>query len=73
MLAIFWLINLSVFSVAYATDNDNKNIYNEVLDQTTSRLPGAIGWDVVTDQTGANVFNEQIMNLIGYVIDIFIR
>lgn len=72
MLAIFWLINLSVFSIAYATDNDNKNIYNEVLDQTTSRLPGAIGWDVVTDQTGANVFNEQIMNLIGYVIDIFI-
>ena len=38
MLAIFGLINLSMFSVVHATDN----VYNEVLNQTTSKLPNVI-------------------------------
>lgn len=70
MLTIFWLANLSIFSLTYAQD-----VYNEVLNQTTSStaLSTAINWwEVVTGETWADLFNDQVMAIVGYIIDIFI-
>lgn len=70
MLTIFWLANLSMFSLTYAQD-----VYNEVLNQTTSStaLSTAINWwEVVTGETWADLFNDQVMAIVGYIIDIFI-
>ena len=70
MLTIFGLANLSMFSLIYAQD-----VYNEVLNQTTSStaLSTAINWwEVVTGETWADLFNDQVMAIVGYIIDIFI-
>ena len=70
MLTIFGLANLSMFSLTYAQD-----VYNEVLNQTTSStaLSTAINWwEVVTGETWADLFNDQVMAIVGYIIDIFI-
>lgn len=70
MLTIFGLTNLSIFSLTYAQD-----VYNEVLNQTTSStaLSTAINWwEVVTGETWADLFNDQVMAIVGYIIDIFI-
>ena len=70
MLTIFGLTNLSMFSLTYAQD-----VYNEVLNQTTSStaLSTAINWwEVVTGETWADLFNDQVMAIVGYIIDIFI-
>lgn len=70
ILTIFWLANLSMFSLTYAQD-----VYNEVLNQTTSStaLSTAINWwEVVTGETWADLFNDQVMAIVGYIIDIFI-
>ena len=75
MLAMFGLTYLSPYSTVYAQGD----IYKEVINQATSSrgwnstLSTAINWwDVVTDATWADLFNEQILKIIGYVIDIFI-
>ena len=79
MLAIFGLVHLSVFSVTYAADDNKTNIYDEVINQTISNrdwnsaLSTAINWwDVITDEKWADLFNAQVLRIVGYVIDIFI-
>ena len=70
MLTIFELANLSMFSLTHAQD-----VYNEVLNQTTSStaLSTAINWwEVVTGETWADLFNDQVMAIVGYIIDTFI-
>lgn len=49
--------------------------YDNILGITTDggSVSSAInGWDVVNDGKWANLFNEQVLSIIGYVIDIFI-
>ena len=69
LLSIFGLINLSIFNLASA-----QNVYNDVLGNTTSNiLESAIKWgDVVEKETWSKLFNDQVLKLIWYVIDIFI-
>ena len=70
LLSIFGLVNLSVFNLASA-----QTAYDEVLgSSTSSSLQHAIKWDwqIVTDETGDKLFNNQVIKIIGYVIDIFI-
>lgn len=74
LLWVFWLINLSPVLA-------EKNPYNEVLEVTTntregktkSSLYSAIKWEeVLTDEKSVDLFNDQIVEIISYVIDIFI-
>lgn len=70
ILSLFGLVNLSIFNTASA-----QSVYNDVLSKTVNSwsLASAINWwDVVTDATWADLFNRQIMNIMGYIIDIFI-
>lgn len=76
MVVILTLANLSIFTTV---DAAGLNKYNSVIWsswKTTqwSSLKSAIAWgnDVVTDKTWADLVNEQILNLVGYIIDIFI-
>lgn len=71
ILFMFASVNLSVVDVVYAQ-------YNYVLEVTdgnsNSSLESAINWwnDVVTSGRWANLFNDQVLTIIGYFIDIFI-
>lgn len=71
LLWIFWLINLLPVLA--------QNPYDEVLEVTTdtkekwTSLYSAIKWEeVLTDSKWVELFNNQILEIIGYVIDIFI-
>lgn len=71
MLSLFSLANLSVFSLAFAKDNP----YDSVLKTTTNdtSLKSAIDWwDVVNDGKWSELFNNQVLKVITYIIDIFI-
>ena len=69
ILSLLGLSYLSIFSVASA-----QSVYNSVLDQTTDSqsLSSALKWDIVTDGKGSDLFNNQVILVIGYAIDIFI-
>ena len=71
ILSIFWVANLSVFNITSA-----QTVYEDFLQDSTDSqsLHTAIdwNWDVITDSTWANLFNKQVLQIIGYVIDIFI-
>lgn len=71
VLSLLGLSNLSIFSVASA-----QGVYDEVLGGTikSESLSSAIKWgDAVTDsKSWSDLFNDQVLILIGYVIDIFI-
>lgn len=71
LLSIFGLIDLSMFSLVCA---QNMDAYDEVLRSTTdsTSLKSAIGWEQVVDGKGSKLFNNQVITIIGYVIDIFI-
>lgn len=72
---VFWLTHLSFYNLASA-----QNVYDWVLNRTTSSkwwswaLSSALrGWDdIVKDAKWADLFNAQVIVLIGYAIDIFI-
>lgn len=70
MLWIFWLTNL------YCNISLAKSPYDDILGTTTDDIAvhSAIdGWeDVIKDKTWAELFNEQVIKIISYVIDIFI-
>ena len=73
ILWIFWLINISPVLA-------QNNPYDGVLEATTSTtkrdntsLDVAIKWeDVITDDKWVSLFNEQILKIVSYVIDVFI-
>ena len=71
ILSMFGVINLSpIFNLVSA-----QTPYDAVLGITTSdtALSSAInGWDVVEDGKWADLFNNQVNRIIGYVIDVFI-
>lgn len=72
ILWIFWLANLH-YNISFA-----QSPYDEVLGITTddTAVTSAInprnGGDVVKDKTWVSLFNEQVIKIISYVIDIFI-
>ena len=73
ILAIFWMANLSIFNTV------NAQVYTDILkdtvtDQNAKALRTAIRWwdDLVEKGTWADLFNSQVLQLIGYIIDIFI-
>ena len=70
MLWIFWLTNL------YCNISFAQSPYDDVLGITTDDIAvhSAIdGWeDVIKDKTWAELFNEQVIKIISYIIDIFI-
>ena len=77
ILAIFGLANLSMFSTVYA--QNGLSIYNEVIWASGKTMKWwslnstiAKSDDVVTDKTWSDLVNQQILNLVGYIIDIFI-
>ena len=70
ILSLFALANLSLFSITSA-----QNAYDEILNKTTdsTSLKSAIDWgDVVKDSKWADLFNKQVDEIIGYVINFFI-
>ncbi len=71
ILSLFGIIHLSpIFNLASA-----QSPYDEVLGITTTdaSLKTAInGWEVVNEGKGAELFNNQVNKIIGYVIDVFI-
>ena len=71
ILSLIGLTNLLIFNVASA-----QSVYSDVLSNTinSGSLSSAINWwDVVTDNiSGWNLFNNQIMVIVWYIIDIFI-
>ena len=71
ILSLIGLANLLIFNVASA-----QSVYSDVLSNTinSGSLSSAINWwDVVTDNiSGWNLFNNQIMVIVWYIIDIFI-
>jgi len=76
ILAIFWFANLTMISTAYA---DNLSVYGKVIWKSGKTMEWrslnsviAGGDEVVTGETWAKLFNDQILKLVGYIIDIFI-
>ena len=71
ILSIFGLANLSMFNTVYA---GNMDVYGNVIWQTTNgaSLKTAVHWDVVTDEKWATLVNDQVLKIVGYIIDIFI-
>ena len=69
VLAVFWLANFSMFNLVSA-QND---VYDHVLSSTTDKrsLKSAIKWDVL-EWKWSELFNEQVLTLMDYVIDFFI-
>lgn len=71
ILSLIGLTNLLIFNVASA-----QSVYSDVLSNTinSGSLSSAINWwDVVTDNiSGWNLFNNQMMVIVWYIIDIFI-
>ena len=72
ILSIFGLANLSMFSTVHAAGS--LDIYGNVIWQTTkwTSLKSAINGDVADGETGALLVNEQVLKIVGYIIDIFI-
>ena len=68
-MSIFSLANLSVFSTVSA-----QNVYDDVFDRTitSSSLRTALKWNEASDGHWDELFNKQVKNIIGYVIDVFI-
>ena len=74
ILAIFWMANLSMFNTVNAQKAYNDFLSESVSEQKANALRTAIHWwdDVITDKTWADLFNKQVLQIIGYIIDIFI-
>lgn len=76
ILAIFWFANLAMITTP--VDAANLGIYNDVIwrsGRTTQwwSLKSAIAWtEDVGSGTGSDLVNDQILKLVGYIIDIFI-
>lgn len=76
MLVIFGLTNVSIVS---ATDNNpggqwSDSVYTEILWETMKdpSVASALIWSETRGKNGASHFNQQIIDLIGYAIDVFI-
>lgn len=72
MVSIVGLANLSIFS---SVDAARLGIYQDTISKTTqgNALRSAIDSpDVITGETGYNLVNQQVLKLVGYIIDIFI-
>ena len=76
ILGIFWFANLAMITTP--VDAANLGIYNDVIwrsGRTTQwwSLKSAIAWtEDVGSGTGSDLVNDQILKLVGYIIDIFI-
>lgn len=69
VLSLFGLINLSIFGTVSA-----QNVYDEVLNGTTNwkSLSTAINWWDVADGEWSTLFNNQVLQIITYIINLFI-
>lgn len=71
---IFWLANLTLFNTVSAQAYTDL-LPRTVSDQNAKALRTAIKWwdDLITENvTGATLFNKQVLQIIGYILDIFI-
>ena len=73
LLVVFGLTNMSMFNCTFAQWSSS-NVYTEVLSSTLKNpsLRSALIGSEVTDKTWADIVNQQVINLIGYAIDVFI-
>jgi len=64
---------LTMFNINYTTADNIADSYTTVLGDTIQDASLQIIMpDAVTDKTWAALFNQQVINLIGYMIDIFL-
>lgn len=70
MFAVFGLASFSTFNVTIAQNNPYASPLNTIISDPS--LWSVVKTDVVTDRRGAELFNEQIIQLIDYLIYIFI-
>ena len=76
MLVIFSIISLFGISPVFAAPWDGGGSGNPLLDELPDTLNddslNVIVPDAITDKTGSELFNQQVLKLIDYAIDVFI-
>ncbi len=74
ILTIFGLANISMFAIAEDVDDLLRYTINWEGSKKAPNLYDAMGWTTTDKADGkwAELFNGQVLNIIGYVIDIFI-
>lgn len=77
VLSVFGLVNLSFLNFALAAPtewNGSSSVYTSILSSTIKNksLRSALYWDEINDKTWSDLVNRQVINLIGYAIDVFI-
>lgn len=70
ILFIIWTLNLSVFSLTFAQNNPYQDSLNLTVSDNTSQ--SALISDAITDWTWWKAFNNQVLVLAKYIIDVFI-
>ena len=72
-LFVLSIAGLSNLNFALAAPSDTGDPYTEaILNTIDDQSLGVIVPDAVTDQTGEKLFNQQVLKLIDYAIDVFI-